>query len=572
MRNRKTILLLSCALALLAAVEALLDVSGRKVRLAARAVLAPDAASCAAFALERRGGPPTELVKDGNWRLVRPFAADAEETAVLRLLDALACAPVEESVSDAELLRRGRTRADYALDEPPLRVSLSNAASRVSVAFGLLTPSGEGVYAAVAGERDVLIVPSAVLAAVDVPVDRLRRRRLFREDAGSVLSFDVRQGPGAILSFVRSGEGWRVGTGKASTAAVAKFLSELMSAEALGFVWPTGATNESAQASASLLAGYGLDPETAVTVTLKRPGGLAASISFGKPAGESSVYAFVHGGGAVVTVPATLRDAALQDAARFADARVFPAAPSRVAALTLAEGGVTLSASRDGRGAWRLDAPISAPADADEVEALLKRALSLTSADLVERGVTVSLGGEAKPVTVAHEALFPDGGGFERLRAKELVDLPAAEVTRLVSRPGADESAGVAVVFARDRRAWRVESAPEGAVVSASGIARVLGTLAPLRAVRVERLKATEADLSRYGLEQPSLRLSVDLAREGAVRRNILVGAATNGGYFATVGSADAVFVLSAETVGALSSPLVELTTRQRIWYHTRRF
>lgn len=557
MKNRKAILLLLCAIALLAAAEFLLDVSGRKTRLAARAVLVSDAASCTAVSLARRGEPPTELAKGEAWRLVRPFAADAEEPAVLKLLDALAHAPVEESVTDAELLRLGRTRADYALDDPPLRVTLSCAASRVSVSFGLLTPSGEGVYAAVAGERDVLIVPSAVLAAVDAPVDRLRRRRLFRYGPGDVVSFDVRQGPGAILSFARAGEGWRVGEDKASTAAVVKFLSGLTAAEASGFVWPTGATNESAQASASLLAGYGLDPETAVTVTLKRPGGQASSISFGKSAGESSVYAFVHGGGAVVTVPAALRDAALQDVSRFADTRLFQVAAARVAALTLSEGDAALSASRDDKGAWRIDAPISAPADAAEVEALLARARSLASADLDPKGVAVSLGGDAKPVRVAHAALFPDGGGFERLRAKELVDVPSADVTRLVSRRGADEAAGVAVVFARDRRAWNVESAPEGAVVSAAGVARVLGALAPLRAVRVERLKASAADLSRYGLERPALRLSVDLAREGAVRRNILVGAAADGGFFATVGTADAVFVLSAETVEALSCPLV---------------
>lgn len=563
MRNRKAILLLTCAIALLVAAEVLLDVSGRKVSLASRAVLAADAAASAAVALERRGEPAVELAKDGSWRLVRPFAADAEEPAVLRLLDALAQAPVEESITDAELLRLGRTRADYALDEPMLRVSLSNAASRVSVSFGLLTPSGEGVYAAVAGERTVLIVPSAVLAAVDVPVDRLRRRRLFRHGAGDVLSFDVRQGPGAILSFARAGEGWRVGADKASTPAVSKFLSDLTAAEAAGFVWPTGATNEGSQASAPLLAGYGLDPETAVTVTLKRPGGRTSAVSFGKPAGEATVYAFVHGGGAVVTVPVALRDAALQDVSRFADTRLFRSAPARIAALALSGGGSALSASRDGAGTWRLDAPISAPADAGEVEALLARVLSLTAADLDPQGVSVSLGGDAKPVTVARAALFPDGGGFERLRAKELVDLPAPEVRRLVSRTGPDGSNAVSVVFARDRRAWNVESAPEGAAVSAAGVARVLGVLAPLRAVRVERLKASADDLARYGLDRPALSLSVDVAREGAVRRNVLVGAATDGGFFATVGAADAVFVLSPETVGALSSPLVECRSQK---------
>lgn len=561
MRNRKTVLFLLLAIVALAAVEAFLDVSGRTVRLAARAFLVEDPAPFTSLVLARRGEPPTALARDGSWRLTRPFAADVEASVVLKLLDTLARTPVEETIADAELLRLGRTRADYALEDPPLRVILSNAVSRVSVSFGLLTPSGEGVYVALDGEDTVMIVPSSVLAAVDLPVDRLRRRRLFECGANAVVAFDVKQAPGQILPFAREGDGWRVGAAKASTPVVRDFLADLTTVEAKAFVWPTGATNESEQASASLLAGYGLDPELSVTVTLKRSGGQNASISFGKRADERTVYALVHSGGAVVTVPAALKDAALQDVTRFSDARLFGDVAEGVPSLALSDGDAALSLVRADKGGWRIEAPISAPADEAEVEALLARVRGLTSADLADGGVSVSLGGGAKPATVARAALFPDGGGFERLRAKEIVDFAPGEVKRLVSRGPADgDGGGVAVVFARDRRAWNVESAPDGAVISTRGVARVLEALAPLRAVRVERLKVSAAGLARYGLERPVLRLAVDQDRESAVRRNVLVGAATDGGYFATVGVADAVFVISPDSFEALSSPLVRAT------------
>lgn len=557
MRNLKAILFLMTALVALAVAELVLDMNGRRGRGSVRTFLAEGAPDSTSLVLERRGEPPTVLVKGVTWRLSRPFAASVEEPVVLKLLDALAKAPIEESISDAELLKLGRTRADYALEEPPLRVSLSNATAQVSMAFGLLTPSGEGVYVSLRDENAVLIVPSSVLAAVDLPVDRLRRRRLFGFAESAVASFDVKQRAGVILPFAREGAGWRVGASKAATAVVTRFLSELTNAEARGFVWPTGATNESGQASASLLAGYGLDPETAVTVTLKRSGGQSASISFGKPANEKTVYAFVHSGGTVVTVPSALKDAALQDVTAFADLRLFQSTAEKVTTLSLAADGATLTAVR-ADGAWRLETPISAPADADEVGRLLARALSLTTADLDPNGVAVSLGEDAKPVTVSREALFPDGFGFERLRAKEIVDFSANEIKRLVSRSDATGERGVSVVFARDRRAWNVETAPEGAVVSDVGVARVLTALAPLRALRVEKLKVAVADLARYGLDRPVLRLSIDLDREDAVRRNVLVGARTDGGAFATVGSSDAVFVISDKTVEALSCPLTE--------------
>ena len=558
MKNRKTILFLLLAILVLASVEAFLDRAGRRApSAAARAFLSEDAVSATEIALARRGEPETRLERTGSgpWRLVRPFAARVEGPVVLKLLDTLSRTPVAESISDAELLRLGRSRADYALEDPPLRVTLADADTRRVLSFGLLTPSGDGVYASVDGEGTVLIVPSSALAAVDLPVDRLRRRRVFDLEADSVSAFDVRRSPGEILAFTREKDGWRVGADKASAAVVEKFLSSLASVEALGFVWPTGATNESAQASASLLAGYGLDPETAVTVTLKRSGGAADSISFGKRAGEKSVYALVHNGGSVVTVPEALKDAARQDVARFADARLFTAHADAVASFSLADGGTTLAFTRLAKGAWRMDAPISAPADADAVAMLLSRILALTTADLDPAGVAVMLGGEAKPVTAARLALFPEGGGFERFRAKEVVRFAAGEIRRLVSSAG---GAGASVVYARDRKAWNVEKAPEGAVVSESGVAKVLEALAPLRAVRVERLKVAAADLAKYGLEKPALCLSVDLDREDSVRRNVLVGAATEGGSFATVGAADAVFVIPPAAVEALSSPLTE--------------
>lgn len=555
MKNRRTILFLVMLGVALAAAEILLARRAGGAASRGAAVLDAEAAGSERVAVERRGEPPVVLKKDGGWRILRPFAAEADSAAVMRMLDAIAQAQVEETAPEAELLRRGRTLADYALDEPPLRILLSGPGEReAAVSFGTLTPSGGGVYAAVSGSRSVAVVPSSVLVAVDVPVGRLRRRRLFRGAADAVAAFDVRQSSGAVLAFARSGDGWRVGTSRASSARVTRFLDALMSAEARSFVWPTGATNDSAQVSASLLAGYGLDAESAVTVTVKGVGGHGEAVSFGKRTGGDSVYAFVHGAGPVVTVDASLADAAELEASQFADARVFSARPEKVSALAMSDGPLRVSLARGERGGWRLTSPVAAPADGAAADALLARVLALTSADLSESGVQVSVGDGEKPVVVPRRALFPDGGGFERLRALEVVDFRAEEIRRVVSTPAGKEP--VSVAFDRDRKAWSVEAAPEGAAVSEDGVARVVAALSPLKAVRVARLKVLASELSDYGLDAPALRLSVDLAREDAVRRNVLVGARAEDGFYATVGAADAVFVVSSATVEALSSPL----------------
>ncbi len=561
MKNRKIISILLLAIAALAAAEVALNVLGQKTRLASRTSLVDHAAEATSVTLVRRDEAATQLdLVDGTWRMTRPFAADVEQSVVLRLLDALDRATVTATMSDAELLKMGRTRASYSLEEPSLRVVLSNDVRCVALSFGTLLQSGEGVYAAVDGERSVLIVPLFVLDAADLRMEQLRRRRLFAFDAGDVESFSVKQAPGSLLSFARDGEGWRAGTDKAEASCVAKFLEDVTSARALDFVWPTGATNEGAQASAALLAGKGLDPETAVTVTFKRAGGRSASISFGGVADgrKDSVYALVHNGGAVVTVPSALKDAALQDAAWFVDARLFQVAAEKVDSIALADGAAGVSLSLGDDGAWRLDAPIAAPADAAVVADLLKRLQSLTAMDLDATGVSVTLGGAAKPVVVSRQAITGGIGGFENLRAKEVVDFADEDVKRLVSTRG--DGAGEAVVYSKDRRAWNVEKAPDGAVVSDDGVAAVLAALSPLKATEVVQLKVAADELGKFGLEKPALRLAVDLDRANAVRRNILVGAETpdGAGRYATVGSADAVFVISRASFDALSRPLVK--------------
>jgi hypothetical protein len=53
--------------------------------------------------------------------------------------------------------------------------------------------------------------------------------------------------------------------------------------------------------------------------------------------------------------------------------------------------------------------------------------------------------------------------------------------------------------------------------------------------------------------------VAVDVEAPGAARRNILLGgAASGGGRYATVGGADAVFVISKQTAAALTAELVE--------------
>ena len=554
-RSRHIILLVLACVAAAAANFAIR--SGDEYRNAGNtSTLLSPSAVVSSIRIERRGAPATVLEKTELWNLVEPYGGSVDEPTVMKFLDALTFTPVDDAISESELLRLGRSGRDFALEEPVVRISVAGDFGTRTVSFGIPTPAADGVYAAVSGSGSVLVVPSSVLAAVDLPPDKFRRRSLFQSGPESVASFDIKRAGGVLLSFSKNGDSWNVGTSAAAPQKVGKFLADLTAATAVDFVWPVGASNEADHVSASLLAGYGLDPDSAVTVTLKSLDGAIRQISLGKTAGDGLVYALAQNGDAIVTVPSSLCDAASQDAVMFTDSRLFPEEARTVAFFSLTDSDVVYALSRDEAGGWRLESPVTAAADASVAEAALAKILALSPADADPDGIGVAISTNSPAVRVSRSSVL--SGGFETLRSLEMLSIDPKNVRRIVRTPGPGGGKPTSVVFNRELQAWNVETAGlDGAMMRTEGAEAVLSTLNPLKAVRVVKLKVQSQDLEAYGLAEPSMTVAIDQDQEYAVRRNIMIGGETSDGRFATVGSADAVFVISHETAKALSSPLV---------------
>ncbi len=562
MTNGRSLLWLTAVLALTATAHVLLRYKGetRQSFVPRLHLLEPAAERATRLAVSRKGAPETVLSRARRWRMVAPYTAVADEKAVLRLLDALTTADIEATTGDQELLRLGRTREDFGLADPRVRLTVTDPDGETEVSFGSATPAGDGCYAAVSGVSAVYVVSTNVVAAVDLPPEGFRRRAVFPTGADAALAFDVKRGTGSFMRFAREGELWLMVQPRRATASAARvkaLLEGVMSASAVDFVWPTGAAEEPSAATAALLAGYGLDPESAVTVTVKCADGVDRQISFGKEAGAGHVYALVQNAGAVVTVPAALKDAAVADVADFTDTRLFPLDESAVSRLSVTDDGIRYLLARGEDGAWLMEAPVSAPTDPDGVSAFLGRICSLRLEDLATNGVTIAVTPGDKPVSVARAAAL-DGFRLAGLRSREIVRVDASAVRRLVVTD-ARASVPTAVVFDRDRRVWNVESSGRAGVASEAAVSGLLGALDPLRAEWIVKLKVTASDLRACGLDEPWLTVAIDYNKEDAVRRNVLVGGeAPGGGRYATLGATDAVFVLSDETVRRLSAPLVK--------------
>lgn len=505
--------------------------------------------------ISRPGEPSVILTKGKRWQLTSPYSADVNERIVLKMLDALSYSTIGDILPESELVKLGRSKDDFGLVEPCLTITVASENDATEIAFGSATPTTNAVYAVRGGSNAILAVPHEVFAAADLKSDALRNRAVFAHNPESITGFDVKRPGESSISFVNDDGIWKVGTSVASISRTQELLSLILDARANEFVWPIGVTNESDVASSAVLSGYGLDSESALTVNLHCLDGVDRRILLGHEVGSGETYALIHGGAAVVTLDAKLKQAAAQSAQNFIDKRLFPIEAASVNAFSLVDGDLAFALARSEGGSWRLDSPIAAPADSDAVAKLLGRILALTPADMTANGVKVSVATNLPSVSVYAKSVIA-GQRLEDLRSREILKLDSALVKRLVASPADTNS--VSVVYQRERRVWSGEEAEDAfGGVNETNVAAILSELSSLKAERIVTLKATVADLSQYGLEVPRYTLSVDQDRAESVRRNILIGDATEDGSFATIGSAEAVFILSAQTVSVLMAPLV---------------
>lgn len=560
MKNRKSILTLLLLVVLVALADALVyfgPVRGTSAIASRQRSLVEFSGDVSQVEIARAGGGQVTLQRGfSEWRIVSPFAGSADEQVVRRLIDLLTFGNIIDATSDAELLRLGRTRGDFGLDAPVLRVTLqTDLGERTTLSFGTPAPTSEGIYVGVSDVPAVFVVPSETLAASDVPANGFRRRTLLLHGLEGAQRVDIRRSNGSLLEFVREGEQWRLDDRQASTERIAKLLSELSSAKAVGFAWPVGASNETTVASSSLLAGYGLDPDGAVTVTIRGADGLDSRISYGKDAGNGQVYALVHDGTAIVTVSSSLKSDVDRDAADFTDLRLFQRDRNSVGYFSVQLDGVLYSLRKDNKDLWSLESPIVAPANQPAAETVLTRILSLTKEDVAcDAGLTVSIATNTAAIGVAQKSVFGSLSP-EDLRSKTMLAVPREQVRRIVRTPARQNL--VSVVYDRARQAWNVEKSDEDCLVDEEGIAAVLGAVESLRAVRVVKLKVQASELDDYGLDEPFATVAIDREQPETVRSNILIGKRTEGGRFATVGSSDALFVISDDVVDRLTSPIV---------------
>jgi hypothetical protein len=193
--------------------------------------------------VKQKGAPPVTLVRSGTqWQITAPSAFPADSSTVSGMLTSLAPLTSERVVED-----RSSNLAQFGLSDPSVELDVTNKDNKTSrLLLGDDTPTGDAVYAGVAGDPRVFTAASSIKTSLNKSLNDLRDKRLLPVEASSVSSIDLMR-KGQDIGFARVQNGWQIekpNSYRTDTFQVDDLLQQLTSAK-----WDPSASIEDATKS-----------------------------------------------------------------------------------------------------------------------------------------------------------------------------------------------------------------------------------------------------------------------------------------------------------------------------------
>lgn len=377
-------------------------------------VLAVDKAKAKEITLATAGGETLRLVKEGQaWKVVAPFAAPADTSAVESILTSL-----EKLEADEVVVEQASSLSEYGLDQPSRTVSAVVEGATLSVQFGAKSPDGASVYARTPSASRVYLVPQWVEGGFDKKPFDLRDRDLLHVKRDDVRSLEV-TGPESSYALARTDAGEWAFTKPVATRAGRWSVDGL-----LGTI--ENLRMESvASDGATAAKPFGLDPPArAVTLVLKDGGTRTLEIGAGAPDPAASpapspspgqkaekpkptkYYARQKGTGLVAVVPATLADDLSKGMGELRAKRLLEVATYETEGFEVVAGGAkkayakSTTKDKDGfdKTQWKRTAPDAKDLETTKVEDALFKMGGVEVAEFVDQPRALAAYGLDAPV------------------------------------------------------------------------------------------------------------------------------------------------------------------------------
>ncbi|MCS6900888.1 MAG: DUF4340 domain-containing protein [Myxococcales bacterium] len=366
-----------------------------------------------AFRLTRAASNPDAGPDARGWTLSWNGKAErADSFAVDRALANLDYAAYERTIKAEEV-----NRAQFGLEPPRFRVTLTMGALRTTFALGGAAPRPEGaVYADDNGT--VRVVKRSALEALDVAPEAFLSRNLVPYLSTELSRLTLHHESGEVTLEKLAGLSWKVTSGELAGVRADRFVFDRILTAFADLKADHFLTEEEARKAQH-------QGQTVVVTMIPADGRPRGLFSVGGPCPghpdevvvirtEPTIMAACSGRGAV--------DALQRTAEQLADVRVFSLRDDEIEEITMEQGDKKLDLARKDR-AWKQRAPVEAEVAADQARALVK-ALGATRGDRLRREAPEGFAPAAR-VTVRGPRENED------TRPPETVEL---------SRPGADGS------------------------------------------------------------------------------------------------------------------------------------
>lgn len=169
-------------------------------------ILNVDASSVTGLTLTRQGMPPVVLTKNaGHWRITQPEPLPANADAVTDLLSTLAPLNAERVIETTP-----GNLGSYGLATPGLQISVRGSDGKTqTLDLGDATPTGNSIYAMVAGKPDVYTTAAYNKSGLDKGLNDLRDTRLVPVDVDKITRMEFRKG-GQDIVFGHSKDSWQI--------------------------------------------------------------------------------------------------------------------------------------------------------------------------------------------------------------------------------------------------------------------------------------------------------------------------------------------------------------------------
>lgn len=163
-----------------------------------------DAAKIEELRLTSSSGERTTLKKSENWQIVEPIQSAVDDTEVSSVTSNLATLESTRVVED-----NAKDLAKYGLAEPKVEVAFKAAGDQDyrRLLVGAKTPTGGDLYAKLASDAKVVLIPAYLESSLDRSTFQMRDKSILKFDRDQVSAVEVASGP-ASMTFTKQGDTW----------------------------------------------------------------------------------------------------------------------------------------------------------------------------------------------------------------------------------------------------------------------------------------------------------------------------------------------------------------------------